>query len=94
MHTIKINNGLTLGIERVEKKVRLVVLDRKTELACRKETFSNLHKFIAAEDAHAFKGRLQLFKHRDIINVEVKGEKLGAIAVHTFDKCLAKLKAE
>lgn len=94
MHTIKINNGLSFGIERDEKKVRLVVLDRKTELACRKETFSNLHKFIAAKDAHAFKGRLQLLKHRGIINVEVKGEKLGAVAVDTFDKYLTKLKAE
>ncbi len=94
MHTIKINNGLNLGIERDEKKVRLVVLDNKNELACRKETFGNLHKFIAAKDAHAFKGRLQLFKHRDIINVEVKGEKLGVVAAHTFGNYLSKLKAE
>ena len=94
MLTLKINNGLNLGIERFEEKVRLVVLENKKELACRKETFGNLHKFIAANKAHAFKGRLQLFKHRDIINVEVKGEKLGAVAVNKFGDCLSKLKSE
>jgi hypothetical protein len=94
MHTIKINNGLNLGLERDEKKVRLVVLDNKKELACRKETFGNLQKFIAANNAHAFKGRLQLLKHHDTISVEVKGEKLGAVAASTFGNCLVKLKAE
>jgi hypothetical protein len=94
MYTIKINNGLNLGLERDEKKIRLVVLDKKKELACRKETFSNLHKFIAAKDAHAFKGRLQLFKQDEHISVEVKGEKLGAVAAITFGNCLSKLKAE
>ena len=94
MLTLKINNGLNLGIERFEEKVRLVVLENKKELACRKETFGNLHKFIAANNAHAFKGRLQLFKYRDTISVEVKGEKLGAVAVNKFGDCLSKLKSE
>lgn len=94
MYTIKINNGLNLGIERNEKKVRLVILDNKKELACRKETFGNLHKFIAANNAHAFKGRLQLFKHHDTISVEVKGEKLGSVSAVSLEKYLATLKAE
>ncbi len=94
MLTMKINNGLNLGIERYEKKVRLVVLDRKNELACRKEIFSNLRKFIAAKEAHAFKGRLQLFKQGKHICIEVKGEKLRTVAAITFGNCLSKLKAE
>jgi hypothetical protein len=94
MLTLRINNGLNLGIERDEKKVRLVVLDNKKELACRKETFDNLHKFIVANHAHAFKGRLQLFKQDEHISVEVKGEKLGSVAASTFGNCLSKLKAE
>lgn len=91
MQTLKINNHVSFGIERNEKKVRLVVFDKKEELACRKETFGNLQRFIELDEGHAFKGRLQLFKKLDAIHVQVKGEKIGSVSAMNFEKCLSLL---
>jgi len=92
MLTLKINNELDFGMEREAKKLRLVLLNKNTELACRKETFGNLQKFLAAEEAHAFKGRLQLYKHNNSISVALKGEKLGTIAASKLENYMAELK--
>ena len=94
MLTVRINKELDFGMERDERKLRLIVLDNKIELACRKETFGNLQRFIDADDAHAFKGRLQLYKHHNNISVELKGEKLGTIAAGKFKNFVAELKKE
>jgi len=89
MQTLKINNNVSFGIERHEKKVRLVVFDKKEELACRKETFRNLQRFVELNEGHVFKGRLQLFKKLDAIHIQVKGEKIGSVSAMNLKKCLS-----
>ena len=91
MLLLKINNKLDLGVEHLEKKLRIVILYKKEELACRQETLKNLHYFIQSEKAHIFKGRLQLFKQTDVIVIEIKGKRLGTISAKNFVKCIPAL---
>ncbi|RZL20725.1 MAG: hypothetical protein EOO96_24720, partial [Pedobacter sp.] len=69
MQQIILNEKLTLVFEPADKKVRLIVLQADEELVCRKETIKNLQQFLSAQKAHLFKGRLQLSKNEDVIEV-------------------------
>jgi hypothetical protein len=68
----------------VQKRARLIIFRGDTELVCRKETFSNLVKFIRGPDATIFKGRLQLSKTDQYISIVVKGQIVGSITVNEF----------
>ena len=88
MNKILLSNQITFSIEPFEKKVRLVVYKDNKEWVCRKETFKNLNYFLSQEDVSIFKGRLQLHKRKNKINVEVKGEIIGVINADVFRKSI------
>ena len=88
METIKLNDNLLLTFEPHNKKLRLVITDGHTELACRKETPGNLLHFLASGQNSLFKGRLQLHKSTGDIAVVLKGSPVGTAPVSTFTKAL------
>lgn len=88
MKQIILNEQLTLLFEPTDRKVRLVVLQADEELVCRKETIKNLQQFLSTERAHLFKGRLQLNKNYNVIEVLVKQNSAGVISSNTFKKVL------
>lgn len=88
MQQIILNEKLILSFEIADKKVRLVVLQADEELVCRKETLKNLKHFLEKDQAHIFKGRLQLKKKEDVIEVLVKQNSAGVISSNTFKKVL------
>lgn len=88
MQPIILNEQLTLLFEPNHKKVRLVVLQADEELVCRKETIKKLQQFLSVKQAHIFKGRLQLSKNEDVIEVLVKQNSAGIISSNTFKKVL------
>jgi hypothetical protein len=86
MEIIKLSNNLLLTIEADNKKLRLVITDGLTDLACRKETPGNLHRFLAGEQSSLFKGRLQLHKSTGDIAVVLKGTLVGLVPIASFTK--------
>ncbi|HEY3249631.1 MAG TPA: hypothetical protein VGK25_00805, partial [Ignavibacteria bacterium] len=54
----------------------------------------NLEQFIQSDQSRIFKGRLQLYKQRKNINVEVKGETIGIIYLDDFKKSLGKINSQ
>lgn len=88
MQQIILSKKLTLGFEPLGKKLRLIIFEKNEELVCRKETIKNLQQFLSAERAHLFKGRLQLSKNDNIIEVLVKQNSAGVISSDTFKKVL------
>jgi hypothetical protein len=50
-----------------------------------------MEQFIKKEDAHIFKGRLQLTKRANKISVQVKGENIGIIDTGLLHKELQEL---
>ncbi len=72
---------IQLKSEPYKAKVRLVVMQDKKELACRIETFKNLAAFLQTKEARIFKGRLQLQKVNDEVNIELKNETIKTIPV-------------
>jgi hypothetical protein len=76
----QLSNDLSFGIEPYERGIRLIVFNGKEEWVCRKETRSNVNKFLSGPDASLFKGRLQLIKQSGAIGIEVKGVVVGKIS--------------
>lgn len=89
---IPLRNNFSIGMERFENRIRLVVFNGDDEYVCRKETLSVLEKFAEKNKAHIFRGRLQLYKDSDDIHVEVKGTILGTVRLNDFKKKLTTLK--
>ena len=80
MTTIPLSHNYTFAIKPYEKlRVRLIVYKKGEVYVCRKESLFKLKQFLALDDGRAFKGRLQLVKHGDVVDVEVKGELVGSI---------------
>lgn len=73
--------GIQLKSEPHKTKLRLIVLQNKKELACRIETYNNLDQFLQTKEARIFKGRLQLQKVNEEINIELKKEIIKTISV-------------
>ncbi|MES2062768.1 MAG: hypothetical protein V4456_12660 [Bacteroidota bacterium] len=88
METIKLNDNLLLTFEPDNKKLRLVITDGITEMACRKETPGNLRHFLANEQNSLFKGRLQLHKSTGHIVVLLKGTPVGMAPISNFTRVL------
>lgn len=88
MQQIILNEQLTMSFEPDHKKVRLVVLHADEELVCRKETIKKLQQFLSVKQAHIFKGRLQLSKNDDVIEILVKQNSAGIISSNTLKKIL------
>jgi hypothetical protein len=87
---IILNNNISFSIEPFEIKARLVVYKNKEEWVCRKETIKNLYSFINETESRIFKGRLQLHKIKNKINLEVKGEVVGTISANSFHQLIPK----
>ncbi|TKC02538.1 hypothetical protein [Pedobacter cryotolerans] len=88
MRQIILNEKLTLAFEPLGNKLRLIIFDAGEELVCRKEKHKNLQHFLAEEQAHIFKGRLQLKKIGGIIEVLVKNKSIGVISSNSFEEVL------
>ena len=92
MSTLRIAQNYAFGIEPVtNRRFRLIVFKNGEEVVCRKENLKQLKDFLNTDDAKAFKGRLQLYKHRDDIAVEVKGQPIGTLHKADIEACLSKL---
>jgi len=59
-------------------------------MGCRKENISRIKGFLIQQEARLFKGRLQLHKIDQHINIEVKGNVIGCINVDHFISMLQK----
>jgi hypothetical protein len=88
MNQINLSNNLVLSFEPLDKRVRLVVFSEGKELACRKETIKKLELFLATDETHLFKGRLQLNKKKDLINIVLKNQSVGVISSTELSKAL------
>lgn len=75
--------------EHQDKKLRLVITDGNSELACRKETKSVLKHFLSSAQNQLFKGRLQLHKSDEALTVVLKGKPVGDINPHDLEKALS-----
>ena len=82
MIKLTLNNNFSLLFEKHNKKIKLIITDGYTALACRKETLANLRRFLQPDQSSLFKGRLQLHKQDEIIVVTLKGHPMGQV---TFD---------
>jgi len=60
MTSLPLNNNFSFDIKMHNGRPRIIIYDRAEEYVCRKESFSNLEKFITSPSAHIFRGRLQL----------------------------------
>jgi hypothetical protein len=92
MKPLLLKDSTYLSIESYEKRVRLIVSSDQAELVCRKESFKNLEQFLQSPQQHIFKGRLQLYKNGDEVQVNVKGETLGTVAAVELEKRLSALR--
>ncbi|MES2265557.1 MAG: hypothetical protein V4520_02275 [Bacteroidota bacterium] len=79
MTALKLTDNHSLLIECHNKKLRLVITDGITELACRKETSGKLNNFLSSTEANLFKGRLQLHKKLATIDLLLKGNHIGCV---------------
>ena len=72
--------------------MRLVVYKDGVENVCRKETIGHIERFIRSDDNRLFKGRLQLYKKGDSLNIEVKGDAIGSVKMKDFINFLEQAK--
>lgn len=86
-----LNEQLILAFEPFGKSVRLVLSAGNEELVCRKETIKKLQAFLKLEENHIFKGRLQLDKHGDIIELQLKNKPTALVSVKDFEQILNNL---
>jgi len=91
MDPISLSTGHSFAIERYEKRLRLIVYKNGEEYVCRKESRKLFNDFLNANEAKAFKGRLQLSKHNNDITVEVKGEVIGMVSAADMKNYLTML---
>lgn len=91
MQQIILNEKYTLSFEPVGKKIRLAILEADVELVCRKETIKNLRDFMVKDELKIFKGRLQLNKQKDIIEVVMKDKPIAIVSAINFEQVLNNL---
>lgn len=85
----QLSGNVWLLVQPSDKKLRLVISDGATELACRKETPGALKRFLASAETHLFKGRLQLRKDKEAVILVLKGEDIGAIGVAELKRVIS-----
>jgi len=91
MHQINLNEKYTLSFEQSGKKIRLIVSAANEKLVCRKETINNLKSFLLKDQLRIFKGRLQLNKLNDIIEVVMKDKPIAIVSASNFEHVLNNL---
>ena len=82
------DNNCTLAVESSGKQLRLIIYRDEKEWVCRKESRHIILRFLEAENAQLFRGRLRLHKQQDAILVEVKGTIIGSLSEESFHKLL------
>ncbi len=92
MESIDLENDLKLSFEKLPNTIRLIISKNDEEWVCRKETLRKLFEFANTEQAHAFKGRLQLIKIDDHITIQVKNEHISNLLAKTFKEALNNLR--
>jgi hypothetical protein len=75
-----LQQGISFHIETHENRLRLVLQKDGEEWICRKESFRSLYAFLKTEDNRLFKGRLQLVKQQQQVQIIVKGTAIGSMA--------------
>ncbi|SOD14202.1 hypothetical protein SAMN06297358_1455 [Pedobacter xixiisoli] len=88
MKSIGLNNNLIFSIEPLVNSVRLIVSEVDHEIACRKETIKNLNSFLEGDNENIFKGRLQLSKLDQDIEIIINKIPIGKIPLYSFSKLL------
>ncbi|QNN44564.1 hypothetical protein [Pedobacter roseus] len=92
MESINLENNLKLSFEKLPHTIRLIISKTDEEWVCKKETLKKLFEFVNIDQAHVFKGRLQLIKIDDRITIQIKNENISTISAKTFKEVLNKLK--
>ncbi|QIL42003.1 hypothetical protein G7074_23680 [Pedobacter sp. HDW13] len=92
MESIFLENNLKLSFEKLPHTIRLIISKNNEEWVCKKETLRKLFEFVNIDEAHIFKGRLQLIKINNHITLQVKSENISTILTKTFIEVLNKLK--
>ncbi|KQR67533.1 hypothetical protein [Pedobacter sp. Leaf176] len=92
MESISLNNNFKLSFEKLPHTIRLIVSKNNNDWVCRKEKLINLLAFAEVNKDGLFKGRLQLLKSDDRIDVQVKSELIGSVSNEAFRKVLSELK--
>jgi len=89
MPLIPLTNSYAFNVEHItNRRMRLIVYKNGEEYVCRKENVKQLTEFLSEDEAKAFKGRLQLFKHHNDIAVTVKGEFIGSLTPTQLQSCI------
>lgn len=91
MKSIGFNNDLIFSIEPLVNSVRLIVTKASQEIACRKETIRKLNSFLEGDNEKIFKGRLQLSKLDQDIEVIINNIPIGKIPLYSFSQLLNKV---
>lgn len=92
MENIILNDNLKLSFEKLPNIIRLVVSKDNEEWVCRKEKLKNLFSFLEFQQRRLFKGRLQLIKFDDKIEIQVKNKCVSSFSALLLEQTLNKLK--
>lgn len=90
MDVSSLNDNLKLSLESLPHAIKIIVFKNDEEWVCRKEKLIKLFSFLEMDKAKLFKGRLQLFKLGDRIDIQVKNNIIGTISKESFEKALKK----
>lgn len=86
-----LNRNSEFVVEPNNGKIRFVVHENGNESVCRIEGKKSIELFLASSEARIFKGRLQLYKYKNEITVEVKGEPIGILSAKEFEELLNRI---
>ncbi|WP_231490729.1 glycogen/starch/alpha-glucan phosphorylase [Pedobacter sp. Leaf170] len=92
MENISLDNKFKLSFEKLPHTIRLIVSKNNDIWVCKKEKLKNLFAFADDGKEHLFKGRLQLIKRDNKIDIRVKHELIDTISTESFKQVLSKLK--
>lgn len=84
MDRLQLDHKLSFAVEPYKRKLRFIVYENKREFVCRIEARNEIEQFLQLKEGRIFKGRLQLHKMNNSINVEVKDKHIGCISVDHF----------
>ncbi|MFC0513727.1 hypothetical protein ACFFGT_05935 [Mucilaginibacter angelicae] len=90
MQKVSFPEPLSFGLERYDKRLRLIIFNGTEEWVCHKVSVKDAKAFLEQETAHLFKGRLQLDKKGGLILVSVKGNDVGMISSSDFSRLMSK----
>jgi hypothetical protein len=88
MSNLKLDGQLSLGVESHAHGLRLIVFDQDKAWVCHKVNLKVLKDFLEVEEAHLFKGRLQMDKSGNDILVSVKCNKAGIIPATDLEELI------